>query len=91
MPSTVGDHFEWARSRAAEYLDQGDGGCAMASFISDLGKHRGTARLLTPEFLEQLTTALVVAGAAGVRRFIEGLPCPTSSEAEPPGAATVLP
>ena len=37
------EHLKWCKDRASEYLDQGDVGQAMASFISDMGKHPETA------------------------------------------------
>jgi hypothetical protein len=35
------EHLEWAKSRALAYLP--DWAQAMASFVSDLGKHKDTA------------------------------------------------
>ena len=34
--TSAADHFTWARDRAIEYDDMGDGGAAVASLISDL-------------------------------------------------------
>lgn len=39
---TRAEHLEWCKKRAIEYCDMGDAGQAMASFISDLGKHEET-------------------------------------------------
>ena len=33
------EHLEWAKKRAAEYLDDGDPAQAYASFVSDCRKH----------------------------------------------------
>lgn len=37
------EHFAWAQARALEYVDLNDPANAMASLVSDLGKHPGTA------------------------------------------------
>jgi hypothetical protein len=39
---TAASHLEWAKQRALEYLPASPGD-AMASFVSDLGKHPDTA------------------------------------------------
>lgn len=36
--TTREEHLEWCRSRALEYLDQGEVDKAFASFVSDLSK-----------------------------------------------------
>lgn len=36
---TRAEHLEWAKRRALEYLDDGDLTNALASMLSDLGKH----------------------------------------------------
>ena len=38
------EHMEWAKSRANEYLDKGERLEAIASFMSDLGKHPETEK-----------------------------------------------
>jgi len=70
------EHFDWAVGRAMEYVDMDDGGNAMASLVSDLGKHEGTAGILTEPLLFLFTGEVVIDGAQGARRFIEGLPRP---------------
>jgi hypothetical protein len=36
------EHLAWAKTRALPYLDAGDTTNAIASFVSDLGKHPDT-------------------------------------------------
>jgi len=70
------EHFEWSRQRAMEYVNLGDGGLAMSSLISDLGKHPGTAGILHPDLQGLFLGEVMLAGAEGARRFIEGIPAP---------------
>jgi hypothetical protein len=70
------EHFNWARERALEYVELGDGGGAMASLVSDLNKHPGTARILTPDLQYLFAGEVVIGGAAGAKQFIEGIPVP---------------
>ena len=37
------EHLDWCKKRALEYLDKGDVSNAIASMLSDLGKHEETA------------------------------------------------
>lgn len=39
------DHLEWCAERALEYYDLGDKANAIASFVSDVGKHEGTEHI----------------------------------------------
>jgi hypothetical protein len=39
---TRAEHVEWAKRRATEQVDRGDGPGAIASMLSDLGKHEET-------------------------------------------------
>jgi hypothetical protein len=75
-------HFNWARDRALEYVELGDGGNAMASLISDLNKHPGTAGILTPDLQYLFAGEVVIAGAAGAKQFIEGIPAPAAVDQE---------
>lgn len=78
------EHFDWAVARATEYLDTGDDGAtAMASLISDLYKHEGTAGILTADLQGLFLGEVMLAGAAGARRFIEGLPRPSDHGSRP--------
>lgn len=76
--TTAAEHFEWARQRAMEYVNLGDGGAAMSSLVSDLGKHEGTANILHPALQTLFLGEVILAGAEGARRFINGLPAPIS-------------
>lgn len=69
-------HFDWARGRALEYVEAGNAGDAMASLVSDLNKHPGTAGIITPDLLYLLAGEVILGGIQGVRSFIEGLPRP---------------
>jgi hypothetical protein len=71
------EHFDWAVGRAMEYVELGDGTNAMASLISDFGKHEGTARILNSDLMFLFTGEVAIAGARGARRFIEGLRRPS--------------
>jgi hypothetical protein len=70
------EHFEWARNRAMEYIEFNDGGGALASLVSDLNKHPGTADILSADLLMLATGELLIGGARGLRGFIEGIPSP---------------
>lgn len=41
---TRAEHMAWAKQRALEYVERGELSSAIASMISDLGKHPETAR-----------------------------------------------
>jgi hypothetical protein len=69
------EHLQWCKDRAMEYLDAGDYEGALASMMSDLSKHEGTA------FKSGGTAGLLMmAGGiearnrnySGVKRWIEG-------------------
>jgi hypothetical protein len=70
MTVSRAEHLTWCKARALEYLDEGDLTNAVASMMSDLGKH--------PDFT--VSPALVQLGVfyiahddeAGVRHWIEG-------------------
>jgi hypothetical protein len=70
------EHFDWAIDRAMEYVEMGDGGNALASLISDLGKHEGTAGILTLDLEGLFLGEVIIGGAEGARRFIKGIPRP---------------
>lgn len=74
------EHFDWSVQRATEYLDAGQADLAMASLASDLGKHDETRRILTPDLHLLMFGEYTVAGVAGVRRFIAGLPRPLGGD-----------
>lgn len=65
------EHVRWAKTRALEYLDQGDLGQALASMVSDLGKHPETESL--GGMLAPLGMFEVMRGdAEGLRRWVTG-------------------
>jgi hypothetical protein len=70
------EHFERAKARAIEYVDMGDGASALSSLVSDLNKHDGTSSILNDGLLMLFTGEVMLAGADGARRFIDGLPGP---------------
>lgn len=76
---TAGEHFDWAVGRAMEYVEQDDGGNAMTSLIQDFGLHEGTAGILTHDLLFLFTGEVMIGGAQGARRFIEGIPRPVTA------------
>jgi hypothetical protein len=73
------EHFDWAVGRAMEYVELNDGGTAVASLVSDLGKHEGTAGILNQDLQGLFMMEVVIGGANGARRFIEGLPRPVTA------------
>jgi hypothetical protein len=77
---TAAEHFDWSVQRATAELDAGDDGAtAMASLISDLYRHEGTENILTPELQQLFMMEVILGGADGARRFIEGLPRPVTA------------
>ena len=70
------EHFAWAQARALEYVELNDPANAMASLVSDLGKHEGTAGILTSDLQALFMGEVMLGGAAGARSFIEGLAGP---------------
>jgi hypothetical protein len=75
-------HLAWAKERALEYLHRGDVVHAVASMISDLGKHEETRELRTPELVRRGSQAALddaaeaLVDAPRVRRWIEGFKWP---------------
>lgn len=67
------EHLQWAKDRAAVYLDKGDVAGAMASFISDMGKHDD---LKDHPMLEKhaagMWTMAAMSGVASMRNHING-------------------
>ena len=65
---TRDEHLQWAKDRALEYVDHGDITNAIASMISDLGKHDD---LRAVQSFAAITGILQVNGN-DARRWIEG-------------------
>lgn len=71
METDKNEHLKWCKSRALEYVDNGDNQQAMSSMISDLRKHEdfeATARACFPLGL----IALQSGSSHEMRKFIEG-------------------
>jgi hypothetical protein len=65
------EHLAWAKGRALEFIDLGDGTHAVASLISDLSKHDAWKN---PALLDGARTGMVLAidgNMAALRRWIE--------------------
>jgi hypothetical protein len=64
------EHLAWCKTRALEYVDEGDLVNAVTSMSSDMGKHPETG---VNHSLVQLGMFYVIQhDEAGVRRWIEG-------------------
>lgn len=79
-------HFDFAMTRAREYLDMGDAVMALSSLISDLSKHEGTAGILHPDLVGLAIGEYAIGGDRALRRFLEGIPAPPA-----PGGVVVEP
>lgn len=70
--TTRNEHLAWCKQRAREYLDHSDAQNALASMLSDLGKHPETKEHIGI----QLGLGLMMAGQLStvqqVRDFVEG-------------------
>lgn len=76
---TAAEHFDWAVGRAMEYVEMNDGGSALSSLVSDLGKHVGTEDILTADLQGLFMMEVILGGAEGARRFIAGIPRPVTA------------
>jgi hypothetical protein len=63
------EHLAWAKARALEYVDAGDINQAVASMLSDLGKHEDTRAGL--DVYADGTAAALSGNPEIVRRWIE--------------------
>jgi hypothetical protein len=70
---TRAEHVAWCRERALEYADRGETALAMASLISDLGKHPETAGHPAAELMTMLAMAGGFERPGRLREFIEGV------------------
>ncbi|MET3665956.1 tyrosine-type recombinase/integrase [Caulobacter sp. 1776] len=59
-------HVWWARKRALDLVDANDGAQAVASLMSDLGKHPSTAKVVDNAFM---LSGMQVAGSADARKI----------------------
>lgn len=70
---TRAEHVRWAKDRAHAYLERGDLASAVASILSDLGKHPDTGDIAVNAFLGMVGMLDVMSGDEhAVRRFIDG-------------------
>jgi hypothetical protein len=69
---TRAEHVEWAKTRALEYVDNGDIVEAYASMVSDLRNHPETENHPAIELGMMLMMANQLSTAAEMRKFIEG-------------------
>ena len=71
---TRDEHLQWCKDRAHEYADQGDAKNAVASMLSDLGKHAETKGSV--DSLAPLATMMLIGGQLSnvheLKRFIDG-------------------
>lgn len=65
------EHLNWCKQRAREYLDKGDTANAVASMLSDLGKHEETKAAGASMGMIGLFAA-ASSNLDDARRFIEG-------------------
>ncbi len=63
------EHIEWCKKRALALLNEGNHQEAVASIISDLGKHQDTA---ASQDLFGMMMMATVKDEASARKFIEG-------------------
>ena len=71
--TTRAEHIVWCKSRALAHVKAGELTEAVASMVSDLGKHDATATaLLNPFVLGPGQAAAAAGDADGVRHWIEG-------------------
>lgn len=69
---TRAEHLAWCKTRALQYVDEGDLNNAFASLVSDLGKHEETRGHGAIELGLILLMAGQLVSPAAMRDFIEG-------------------
>jgi hypothetical protein len=72
MTQARGEHLQWCKDRALEYVDQGDLPSAWASFASDMGKHEETKDHSAIVLGHQLLLGGHLGTADEMRKFING-------------------
>lgn len=70
--TTRKEHLDWAKQRAIDYVDQGDFKGALASMMSDLGKHVETRDHMGIQLGMFLRLSGSLGTAQEMRDFIEG-------------------
>jgi len=66
---TAEEHLAWAKARAIEYVDANKLVQALASFISDLGKHDGTSHLARPVLFRECRALFLIEGSDAERQI----------------------
>ncbi len=66
------EHLQWCKDRALEYVDQNDLNQAMASMVSDLGKHEETKGHTAKNMMVMMVASGHLSTAPKMREFIEG-------------------
>lgn len=72
MEMTRQEHLDWAKTRALEYLDEDDLTNALASMVSDMGKHPETIDHPASTLMMGLMMTGHLDNPSQVREFIEG-------------------
>lgn len=72
MAESAREHLAWSAERALEYFDQGDKQEAIASFLSDVGKHPGTAWIQGEGMFLRLLDMEYDRGRIAFERFLLG-------------------
>ena len=72
MAETRDEHLAWCKQRALEYADRGDTANAVASMMSDLGKHPETENHGGIRLLMMMAMAGQFDRPGELRKFIEG-------------------
>lgn len=62
------EHMMWCKARAMEYVNTGDYVNAVASMVSDLGKHPDTRAMVQIAVM----LMLIVKDKESARKFVEG-------------------
>jgi hypothetical protein len=72
METSRADHLAWCKSRAIEYVDQGDLGQAFSSMVSDMNKHPDTANHPFLSLAMQMLMADLLSTPEKMRECITG-------------------
>ena len=69
---TRSEHMAWCKQRALEYVEVDDPSQAVASMLSDLGKHEETAKVTRMGFALTMIDMDIHTDTAKARKWIEG-------------------
>lgn len=70
--TTRADHLAWCKTRALQYVDEGDLSNAFASLVSDFGKHPETQGHAAIELGMMQMMGGLLGSVRDMRDFIEG-------------------